>query len=372
MADTRPASGLTPQQWDDKFTKEYYQENPFTSVKGAGQNSIIQVREDFEKGNGDNLTIALVNRLDETDNGTLGSDVLEGNEDDMSSRSFKFTVNKRRKAVRHAEMDAYRNAINLRDASKEVLMDWAIQNEQIRILNALKSINGVKYETATEAQKDTWLTDNADRVLFGAAKSNASANDHSAALGNVDATNDTLTASAASLMKRMALARRTDGKPAIKPIRVKGQNRRYFKVYVGPRAFRDLKTDSVITAAQREVSLEKENNRLFEGGDIIWDGMIFHEWDAITPIEGVGNGGIDVEPVFFCGAQALVHGVAKRFKTKTKTFDYGDKYGCAVEAIDGFHKVRYGAPGGDYTVDDTLNPYDHGLLTGYFAAVADS
>ena len=37
------------------------------------------------------------------------------------------------------------------------------------IMQALASINGVNYACATEAQKDAWLVDNADRVLFGAA-----------------------------------------------------------------------------------------------------------------------------------------------------------------------------------------------------------
>jgi ribonuclease PH len=41
-------------------------------------------------------------------------------------------------------------------------------------------------------------------VVFGAAKSNASSNDHSAALANCDTTADKLTPDAISLMKRMA------------------------------------------------------------------------------------------------------------------------------------------------------------------------
>ena len=48
------------------------------------------------------------------------------------------------------------------------------------------------YGTATETQKVAWLVDNADRVLFGAAKSNNSSNDHSASLANVDSTDDKL------------------------------------------------------------------------------------------------------------------------------------------------------------------------------------
>lgn len=365
MADTRPAAGLTVQQWDDKYTREYFQENPWKPVMGTDTNSIIQLKEDFSKGKGDNMSIALVNRLGD-DDGVEGTNVLEGNEEDMSSRSFNFNINKRRKAIRVAEMSEYQSAINLRDASRDVLMDWSQENTKKRIITALGSINGTAYASASEALKDAWLADNSDRVLFGAVLSNNSGNDHSASLANIDNTADKLTPSALSLMKRLALAKRAN-KPKIRPVRVAGKNRRYFKVYVGPRTFRDLKDNATITQAQREVSLQEENNRLFQGGDLLWDGMIIHECDDIEPITGVGAGGIDVEPVYLCGAQALVYGIGKRWQTKTKTFDYGDKYGVAVEEICGIHKVRFGTGS-----DDTDDPVDHGIVTGYFAGVADS
>lgn len=364
MADTRAATGLTAEQWDNKFFEEYVQTSPFKSVMGTTENSIIQVHEVFNKGKGDALSIALVNRL--TGSAVTGTNVLEGNEQDLASRSFRFNVDKRRTAVRIAEMEEYRSAIDLRDAAKSTLMTWAQEDVRDRIIAQLGSINGVLYGSATEAQKDAWLVDNADRVLFGALVSNSSSLDHSTSLANIDNTDDKLTPQALSLMKRLATATRTGthaGKPKITPIRIEGQNRRYFKVYAGPRTFRDLKTNTTITQAQREVSLEMENNRLFQGGDLVWDGMIIHEVDDIRPIS---NGTIDCEPVYLCGAQAMVHGLARRYSTKTKTFDYGDKYGVAIECIDGIFKTRFGTGSGD--TDDTV---DHGVVTGYFAAVAD-
>ena len=65
------------------------------------------------------------------------------------------------------------------------------------------------YGTASEAQKDAWLVDNADRVLFGAAKSNNSSNDHSASLANIDNTNDKLTPGAISLLSLIHISEPT-------------------------------------------------------------------------------------------------------------------------------------------------------------------
>lgn len=360
MADTSVATGLTVQQWDDKFFTEYLQNNRFTRYYGRSENSIIQVKEDLKKKKGDSITYALVNRL--TNAAVTGSSTLEGNEEAMDSRSHKLTVDKRRNATRVAEVDEQFSAISLRQAGKSVLMDWAMEDTRDLIISALGSINGVAYGTASEAQKDAWLVDNADRVLFGAAKSNNGANDHSAALLNIDNTADKLTTGALSLMKRIALS----ASPKVRPITVKG-GERYFVGFAGPRTFRDLKTDSTLTAAQREVQLKMQNNKLFFGGDLNWDGIIVHEVDDIAAISGVGAGGIDVEPFYLCGAQALGIGWAKRWKSVTERFDYEDKYGCAVEAIYGIDKLTFGSGSGD--TDDLK---DHGVVTGYFAAVADS
>ena len=61
---------------------------------------------------------------------------------------------------------------------------------------------------ATEVQKDAWLVDNADRVLFGAAVGNNSGNDHSASLANIDNTAAKLTTNVISLAKRARSSRR--------------------------------------------------------------------------------------------------------------------------------------------------------------------
>lgn len=130
MADTVAATGLRVQQWDDKFFAEYIQKNPFAKYQGRDENSIIQVKEVLTKKNGDRLTFALINRL--TNDPTTGSSTLEGNEEDMTSRSHLLTVNKRRNAVRVAEMEEQKSAIDLRDGVRRTLMDWSMEDTAIR------------------------------------------------------------------------------------------------------------------------------------------------------------------------------------------------------------------------------------------------
>lgn len=358
MADSRAAPGLTPQQWDDDFFVEYIQENVFSILYGEGETAVIQVKENLTKKKGDTVTFALLNRL--TNAATTGSTVLEGNEEDLVSRSHPVTVDKRRHGVRVSEMEEQASAISIRNAMKPSLKTWADENTRDAIIAAMHSKNGVAYASASEAEKDAWLVDNADRVLFGAARANNSGNDHSASLANIDSTNDTLTRSAVDLMKRLA----TTASPKIRPYKDAGNGKRWYVAYAHPYAFRDLRNN--LEGVLDDTTAAGQAVKLFEGGDLIWSNVIIKELDDMPVITGVGNGGIDVAPVFLLGAQAIGYAIARRWVSKTKEFDYGDKFGAAIDAIDGFDKLRFGTG-----QDDTSDPKDAGMVTGYFACVAD-
>ncbi len=363
MTDTTVATGLTVQQWDDQFFTEYFQENRFKSDMGSSENSIIQVKEDLTKKKGDIIHFALVNRL--TGAGVTGNTTMEGSEEDLDSRSHSLQVTQRRNAVRSSAYDEQLSAIDLREAAKVALQDWAQENTRDRIITALGSINGTAYGSASEAAKDAWLVDNGGttgRVLFGDAIGNGSYTDHSADLATVTAAM-TFGAAEASLMKRMALR----CNPKIKPIRSTTTGRRYYKVYVNSYAFRDLKNDSVIQQAQRDVGLRMQNEKLFNGGDIEWDGMIFCEIDDIAVVSGVGATSGDLAPVYLCGQQALAYAISKRWNTVEEVFDYEDKHGVCVREFGNFNKLTFGTGS-----DDTDDPVDHGVLTGWFSAVADA
>src|SRR5688572_4140759 len=134
MADTTYATGLRVQQWEDSFFKEYWQDR-FKELMGQGENAIIQVKEDLTKKAGDSITIALVNRL--TNAATTGSNVLEGNEEDLVSRSMRIYVDKARNGVRVPEMAEQTSAISLRAAAKPTLLDWAQEYTRDQYITAL-------------------------------------------------------------------------------------------------------------------------------------------------------------------------------------------------------------------------------------------
>lgn len=354
MADTVPATGLEVQQWEDSFFKEYLHDGGFKPLMGTNEAAVIQVKEDLTKKKGDTITIALVNRL--TNAAVTGTSTLEGNEEDMASRSHDITVNKRRNAVRIAEMSEQKSAISLRNAGRAVLLDWAMEDTRDLIIDALGSINGVHFTDSTEAQRDAWLVDNSDRVVFGAAASGLS--DMSADLADLDTTSDLFNATA---LDAMILKAKTCS-PKIRPMRDPGNGKRYYIAFANPHAFKNLR-DSLDTEVLATTANQNAASKLFEGGDIMWNGVIVKEVDNIPIYTNLGAlATTEVTPVYLCGAQALGVAYARRFKSVVEEFDYGDKHGIAIDGIYGVNKLRFGAGSGD-----TDNSKDHGVVTGYFA-----
>ena len=359
MADTTGSAALQAKLWEKRFFKEYVQDNLFSQFMGSDENAIIQVRDELGTRKGKSITFAKVDRL--TGSGVTGSSTLEGNEEAMDDRSMEVVVDKIRNAVRIPEIEQFKSALDLHDAARATLLTWAMEELRDRVILRLGDINGIAFLSSSDAQRDTWLVDNADRVLFGDEIVNATTNDHSVATTTI-ALADKLDAAALSLMKRIALS----ANPKIKPISVQG-GKRFFVVYAGPLSFRDLKDDATIKNAQRDVSIRMQNNKLFKGGDIEWDGMIVHEVDDIAQVLNVGaSGTVDVAPVYLCGAQAFGMAWGKRWKTVTETFDYGDKVGVGIEAIYGLEKLTFGTGS-----SDTADLKDNGVMTAWLAATAD-
>lgn len=370
MADTRAIANLTPEQWDDQFFVEYLTDNRYAGEMGSNENNIIQVKENLTKKKGDRINFALVNKL--TQDATTGRSTMEGNEEDMGSRSFELAIDKRRHAVRFAEIDEQFNAFSIREAAKFVLKEWSLKDTERLVTRALGNMNGIEMTAAAvglagnQTTLDAWLVDNADRVFFGNSAYAASSGDLSAGLATLTAATaaERLTAANISAMKFMAM---NQANPKVRPIRSESNGRHYFTFYAHPLGFRDLKADATITAAQREVSLEMENNRLFKGGDLLWDGVIIkeaHDLYDYSTLTALGDSGTTtVVPGYLCGAQAVGVAYGRRWRSTTEEFDYGDKHGVEISSIYGVGKIVFGSGAGDR---DDLK--DHGVVTGFFAS----
>lgn len=363
MAETAVPTNAQVVQWDNDYFVDFTNRNWFKKFEGTGSSSLIQIKEDLTTKPGGTITIHLVNKL--TGTAKNHNETLEGNEEDLTLRTHDISIREYSHAVRWPKFQEQLTAIDLRAAHKDALMTWNMELDRDNIIDQLGSINGVLYANATETQKDAWLADNADRVLFGAATSNNASNDHSAAIAQIDNTADKLSPEMIELAKRMAKA----ANPKVRPFKARssiGDVDTYIG-FASSRGMRDLKNNARVRQELREAASRGMDNPIFTGADLVVDNTPIYEIEDIEVLTAATSGhSIDVAPFYLCGAQVLGKVWAMRPTTVDDEFDYKRKHGLAIKQWYNISKLRFGTGAADQ--DDYK---DHGLVTVWHAAVAD-
>lgn len=377
--ETQLATPLERQKWINSYFAEYVRASKFKPYMGRGTEKIIITKYELQEEAGKTINIPLITRL--KNKGVTGSQVLDGNEEELGNFNFPISVDWRRHGVRVPKSTQYKTEINLLNAARTMLRVWEAEQLRDDIIKAMlcvvpststtvpirygeitenETLGG--YEilaanyVASEANKDAWLALNSQRVLFGELRSNNSGNDHSASLANLDTSNDILSTAIGSLAKRMAKQASTHIRPYMTE-----DGKEYFVMFCNSRSFRDIKADDVMVQANRDARTRNhDKNPLFQDGDLIYDGIIYHEVEEIPILPGVGNSSADVGPNFLCGAQAV--GIAWGQEPTPQTDrnkDYKFRPGVAIEELLGVEKIFYEGE-------------QHGMITVYCAAAPDT
>lgn len=386
MAETMLASALEKQKWSSDYFAEYVRESGFLPYMGRKSTSVFVTKYEMSSENGKTINIPLITKLSAA--GVRGSGVLDGQEEQLGNYNCAVTLDWIRNAVKVPKSTQYKTEIDLLNAGRDMLKLWSsdtLRTDMIKYLggptvgassipatNIVDSAGNVVVTGATDGNYDTWLTHNADRVLFGAVTANLVANDHSASLANVDSTNDKLSASMVSLAKRMAKA----ASPAIRPFRL-DDGREYFVMFAGARSFRDLKNDSVMINANRDARAREgggmNDNPLFQDGDLIYDGVIIRQIEEISTLltagsalfSNDGTSNIPVEPNFLCGQQAMAVAWGQEPQPITDmTADYKFRPGIAIEELRGIAKMHF-------ATGSASGSKQHGVVTVYASGTGD-
>ena len=356
MAQTVVAAGNKKVVWKKQFFREFVRENRFNKYMGKDASMPIQLLTDLTAERGDTISVPLLTKL--KSQGVTGTQTLLGNEEALNNLEDRIVVDKLRNGVIVAGIEQQRSEIELLDAARPALMDWAKERLRDDILAAMQSPNldgMTSYASSTETQKNAWLAANRDRTLFGSALSNSASGVHATSLATIT-TSDKLSNTIIQLAKRAAV--KTTNTRAMRPMKV-NDDEEWYILLCNSLAFRDLSNDATIAQVNRDARVRGTDNPLFTGGDLMIGGVIIREIPEIPVIAGVGSGGIDVAASFLLGAQAVGVAWAERTTPVRDTTDYGDKEGVGVEEIRGVKKLMYGGK-------------QHGLMTIYTAAVGDS
>ncbi len=389
MSLSQISSGNKVTDFQAKVNRVYVRDGRFGPYIGASENAIIQTNKNLRK-----KSIPLIGKL--SGGGVRGSSSLVGAEEALSNFDFTFEPTHIRNGVLIDNEEREKSEFDLYTEARPALMNWMMETKRDQIIQAMGAImagstyynyggteaSGAKGSSAASgANLDTWQAANADRILYGIAKSNLTSGDHTTSLATVDTTNDKLSANMVSQLKRMAM----QANPLIRPVMIK-EDEPWYVMFVGSFAFRDLKADATIIAANKDARPREEgwkDNPLFGGGDLVWDSVIIKEvpdldkfidnasgtglWDGVwganaaaDSLKTGGNGGSRVGMGFLCGAQAVVFGRGKdaSFKLRNED-DYEHLNGVGVVAKHDIKKTFF-------------NGKQYGIVTSFHSAAVDA
>lgn len=118
--------GLTRKRWAKELFSIILPAVEFNDLVGKGSDSIVQIRTELGKGEGDTVTFGI--RLPLTGEGVVGNDTVEGNEEKLRFRNFSMTIEELNHAVdTGGKMEEQRIPYNLMQEGKDGLQEWWVE-----------------------------------------------------------------------------------------------------------------------------------------------------------------------------------------------------------------------------------------------------
>lgn len=327
MAKTAFATGnaLTKKAWDESLFRDTVKDSFFNKFMGSTADNIVQTNEKLSKDKGDKVTFGIRMRL--SGNGVTSGQILEGNEEALTTYSDDVTLEEYAHGVRdRGPLDRQRAMFSIDEESVAALKGWGSEKIDNLIFKALEtSPSKVFYKTPTLTSTTTLAT----------------------ATTAVTAADSKITPALISYAKTYAMTGGNRTQTPLRPIKIDGKA--HYLLLIHPNVMFDLQQDSTFAQAIREAEVRGKENPLFSGAFAIWDGVVIHTHESAPFYTNGGAGGA----VPYChgqllGAQAVMWAWGKRPEVKSEQFDYGREHGYAWSFIAGtdtptFNSLRYGA-----------------------------
>lgn len=344
----------------------YFTQNGMMKVTGTKEekkNGIISYLDDLAKSKGDTVTLTFGQNLAEN-SGVTGDNELEGQESQITTASESVAIDQWRDAVRQTgRLDEQKAAYNTRTLAKDKLVTRVKEFWEKQIFlklagvtnSSLVDVNGRTYcgtfadGTSVHAWSNTpTAVPNADMAAGTGNRyicANSGGGDGLTAADVMDPTHLTRAKNKARLVR-----------PKILPTLHKGKE--YYAVFVHPWQFTDLQSNAVIAQALRDAWWRGEENPLFSGASLVWNGMIIHEHEYIPflDVSAVGNNftaagsgedfAVDTFRALLCGVGAGLLALCKTGpQWHEKEFDYGNEWGIAAGVMGGIDKTMVSIDG---------------------------
>lgn len=290
---------------------------------------------------GDKCVMQIV--LDLVNDGVVGDNELEGNEENLVNDDITITVDQLRHGVKSkGKMSEQKTVIRFREQAQDKLAFWLADTmDELGFLTAsgvayTKKTNGATRSLASQLPSLAFAADvsapTTNRVIYVGATSTATLS-----------TDDTITWDV--ILDANARAKRK----RIKPIRINGQS--FYAVILSPEQLRDLKKTADYKNAVARAAPRGNDNPLFKGAVVVVDGIMLFESNKVYNTLGLASGSkwgaastVDGAQALLLGAQALGFArIGEAAWEESDNTDYRNKQGVGYGRIIGFIKPHFTA-----------------------------
>lgn len=308
------------QAWAKELWHVHQRDQFFSGFQGKGANNIIQMKTDFTKKAGYQMTEGLI--MPFSDSGVINDEMLEGNEEAPDFHSMTWTISQLRNAGRVAGEETVQQVeYNLPMEIKDGLGEWMKNQRDQDIFTALHA--------------------SCTKIFYVNSRAGTS---------TVVAT-DLLTL--ADVAKAKTYAKST-ADPLIPPLKISKVGKktvyRYLWVMHDHVSYDLVINDATYQQVTREAERRGGGNPLFAGALIDWQGVMLFDHDncSIFTTWGSGSNVAGAESLLL-GKQAAIVGVGGYRMANTngylkwveKKFDYDNQFGIAIGIIKGEAKSVY-------------------------------
>lgn len=330
------SNNLTRKRWARDLFKIILPQVEFNELIGTSADSIVQMRTELGKGEGDQITFGI--RLPLGGEGRVGNEDVEGHEEGLVFKDFKMTIEELNHAVdTGGKMEEQRIPYNLINEGKAGLGDWWADKLSDFLINYLcgnssYTVAGHTFAQAAE-EPDTY-----HKMLV-----------NSVAEGSMTSA-DELDLTFLDAMKQRAEMMNTYGGTHFKmrPLKIKGKN--YFRVILHNYVFDRLRVNTNV--AQWGDLLRNANKLQVPGVEIEYNGML------VTKSERVYSPNTYEYRNIMLGCQAACFAWGGAGETKSTTMSFHPY----TRDADRFLMIR---GGGIFGAKKTrFNGVDYGVITG--------
>lgn len=338
---------LAVKLWARELNREVRKGLSIAPLIGKGPNAVIQEKTEFKSG-GDKVTVGL--RMQLTGDGVSENEVLEGNEESLTTYSDSFVINELDHAVRvkgKDTIDQQRVNHDLRDEARDALGDWYMDRLSLWFFLQMSG-----YTASTITYRGRTVT------IAGVHRGNnpvtaPSTNRKIYATGSAD---ETVNADSTAVMQLQYLdwakERAMTANPKVRPIRINGENK--YVVYLHPYQVTDLRTN---TSTGQWLDIQKaamtggmvSNNPIYSGALGEYNSIIIRQSeDVVTGVHSsTAAEQTSTRRALFLGAQSGFIGFSSKYSKNSpykwveKTFDYDRELGVSAQGLMGCKKAIF-------------------------------